>query len=214
MSELVDRLQLTEKEIDVGRSSVLFSDNITCENIDLFFETHNSQWSVEDGWLTGLNPDESAGMAVMKQDFPGNIMLEFEGRTKLPSTHDINFMWNGEWSDELNICRNAYIGSICGWHNQLAGIEKSPDYKFRVTVPNNNFEPGRTYKVRAGSIDGTCFLLIDSMLVLEANDPEPLNNKIYTKIGFTAWSSHIQIRNILIRRINWKPVEKIYIPEF
>ena len=120
MSELVDRLQLTEKEIDVGRSPVLFSDNITCENIDLFFETHNSQWSVEDGWLTGLNPDESAGMAVMKQDFPGNIMLEFEGRTKLPSTHDINFMWNGEWSDELNICRNAYIGSICGWHNQLA----------------------------------------------------------------------------------------------
>ena len=96
-------------------------------------------------------------MAILKHDFPGNILLDFEAGTILPSTHDINFMWNGEWSDSLNSCGNAYVGSICGWYSNRIGIEKSPDYKLIATTPNYNFEPGRIYRVQAGSINGNCF---------------------------------------------------------
>jgi hypothetical protein len=180
----------------------------------MLFEIHNSRWTMQEEWLTGINNEESAGMAIFRQDFPGNILLEFEGRTVPPSTHDVNFMWNGEWSDELNSCRNAYIGSLCGWHDQRAGIEKSPGYKFRATVPNDGFIPGQTYKVQAGSINGTCFMFIDGKQVLEASDPDPLDNKKYTKIAFTAWSSHIQVKNIVIRQIIWKGRSTSYKPEF
>ena len=207
-------LVLIDKEIDITGSQEMFRTEVTGENLNTLFEIHNSKWTVANGWLTGINPDESAGMAFLRKDFPGNILLEFECRTVKPSSHDINFMWNGEWSDELNSCKNAYVGSIYGWHCGRIGIEKSPDYKLRVTAPNKNFEPGKTYKVQAGSINETCFIFIDGKLSLEVEDPDPIDKNKYTKVAFTAWSSHIQIRNIIVRQIQWRRVNKSYSQEF
>lgn len=207
-------LQLLNKEIDLDKSLVLFETPITENNLNRLFITHNSHWTVADGWLTGRNPDESAGMAILRQDFPGDILMEFECRTILPSTHDINFMWNGEWSESLNSCGNAYIGSICGWYTGRVGIEKSPQYRLNATTPNNSFEPGKTFRVQAGSIAGDCFIFIDGELAIEVTDPDPLDNNLYTKIAFTAWSSFIQIKNIIIRQISWRSVELKYSREF
>jgi hypothetical protein len=211
---IVDRLRLLDKEIDPDRSRILFDTIITPDNFQDHFMTHNSQWSVEDGWITGRNPDESAGMAILKQDFPGNILLDFEASTIPPSTHDINFMWNGEWSERLNSCENAYIGSICGWYSNRIGIERSPEYKLVATTPNPDFEPGRVYRIQAGSINGNCFIFIDGRLAIELNDPDPLDTGKYTKVAFTAWKSHIRIRNISIRKIEWTPLTLGYKPEF
>jgi hypothetical protein len=210
----LDNLQLINNEIDVNRSKILFNNVISRENFNDNFITYNSKWTVEDGWITGHNPDESAGMAIMKQDFPGNILLDFEASTILPSTHDINFMWNGEWSDILNSCGNAYVGSICGWYGGRVGIEKSPQYKLIATTPNSNFIPGRSYRIQAGSIDGNCFIFIDGKLAIELNDPDPLDSTRYTKVAFTAWTSWIKIKNIVIRQISWNTLNRKYIPEF
>lgn len=207
-------LKLINKEIDLNNSTILFNTTVTPDNFRDHFITHNSHWSVDNGWIAGRNPDETAGMAILKHDFPGNILLDFEASTIPPSSHDINFMWNGEWSDDLNSCGNAYVGSICGWYSRRIGIERSPGYKLIASTPNYSFEPGRVYRVQAGSIDGNCFIFIDGRLAIELNDPDPLDTEKYTKVAFTAWSSNIRIRNILIRQIDWKPVESKYIPEF
>ena len=200
--------------MDPERSGILFNELITPDNFDQHFITYNSKWTVEDGWISGRNPNESAGMAILKHSFPGNILLGFEARTILPSTHDINFMWNGEWSDSLNSCGNAYVGSICGWYSNRIGIERSPQYQLIATTPNYSFEPGKTYRVQAGSIDGNCFIFIDGKLAIELNDPDPLDTSGYTKVAFTAWSSCIQIRKIVIRKIEWKPLKLKYMSEF
>ena len=65
-------------------------------------------------------------MIILKKDFPGNVMVEFEARTVKPSTHDINVMWNGEWNDSLNLRGKAYIAGIEGWWEGKVGLEKSP----------------------------------------------------------------------------------------
>ena len=210
----MDKLQLIEKEIDIVNSPVLFNKPITAENLKTDWDIYNCSWTMNKGWLTGRNPDESAGMALLKQNFPGNILLEFEGRTVYPSTHDIDFMWNGEWSDKLNSCGVGYIGGLSGWWSGRTGIEKSPGYKLRATTKNFMLEPGRIYKVQAGSINGHCFIFIDGKEIIEVNDPEPIDNTKYGKIAFTAWRSHVQIRNIVIRNIVWKSVEMGYKPEF
>jgi hypothetical protein len=211
---MMKTLQLINKQIDIDNSDVLFNKPVTAENLKTDWETHNCLWTVENGWLTGKNPDESAGMAMLKEDFPGNILLEFEGRTVYPSTHDIDFLWNGEWQDSLNSCGVGYIGGLSGWWTGRTGIEKSPDYKLRATTNNFILEPGRTYKVQAGSIDGYCFMFVDGREIIAVQDPDPIDNLKYGKVAFTAWSSHIQIRNIVIRQISWKHVEMEYRPEF
>ena len=53
-----------------------------------------------------------------------------------------------------------------------------------VGTPLFNFEPGKIYKMQAGSINGHCFILADWKLLLEAMDPNPIDNQKYTKVGF------------------------------
>ena len=54
-------------------------------------------------------------MAILKQDFPGNALVEFEAQTILPSSHDINVMWNGEWLPETNL--SEMVISNTSWKN-------------------------------------------------------------------------------------------------
>ena len=94
------------------------------------------------------------------------------------------------------------------------GIEKSPDYKLNVTTPLFHFIPGKTYHIQAGSIDGHCFIFIDGKLSLEVTDPDPINPLEYGMIGFEAYCSHFQVKNLIIRDIRYRQVEMSYVPEF
>jgi len=94
------------------------------------------------------------------------------------------------------------------------GIEKSNEYKFMAGTPLLDFNPGETYRIIAGSIDGHCFITADNKLLLEAMDPDPIDNQKYTRVGFEAYCSKISIRNIMVKEINWEPSEMKYEPEF
>jgi hypothetical protein len=202
------------KEIDLAGSEVLEVPLLTQETFLEDWRVYNSEWWIEDGWLTGKNPENAPGMAIMKKDFPGNVMVEFEARTVLPSTHDIDVMWNGEWNENLNRRGLAYVAGIGGWWEGKVGLEKSPDYKLTATTPLFDFRPGNTYKILAGSIDGHMFICVNEKLLLELTDPEPIGHSTCAKVGFEAYCSFIQVRNIVIRKIKWEHVEMSYKSEF
>lgn len=205
-----DVLQLMKKAIDLTASPVLYDQPISEENLQKEWTQHHSQWFVKDGWLEGINKGNWPGMVILKKDFPGNVLVEFEAQTVLPSTHDINVMWNGEWIDSTDQRGIAYVAGLQGWWTGKVGIEKSPEYKFMVGTPLFPFVPGKIYTIQAGSIDGHCFIFADGKLLLEAMDPDPIDNSRFTKVGFEAYASHIRIRNVKIRQIVWRPVEMRY----
>lgn len=202
------------KVIDLENSPVIYDEVITEEVFHRDWNAYHGSWWIEQGWLTGKNPNNYPAMVVSKKDFPGNVIVEFEARTVLPSTHDINFMWCGSWNEEKNERDVAYVAGLQGWWEGKVGFEKSPDYKLNVATQLFNFEPGKTYHIMGGSIDGHCFVLIDGKLALEITDPDPIDSEKYAKVGFEAYCSHIQIKNIKIRQISWKPNMLNYEPEF
>lgn len=175
---------------------------------------YGGEWRVADGWLTGKNPENAPGMIIAKDDFPGNVMLDFEARTVLPSTHDIDVMWNGSVDPETNERGVSYVVGVAGWWDGKAGIEKSPEYNMTACTPCIEFAPGQTYRIQCGSIDGHCFLFIDGKLVIELTDPHPIDSQKYTKIGFEAYCSYIQIKNLVVSRIIWEEIDQHYDPEF
>ena len=205
---------LMKKKILLESSQVLFSQHVSELNLKQNWTIHHSEWTIEDGWLVGRNKGNWPGMAILNQDFPGNVLVEFEAQTILPSSHDINVMWNGEWLNETDQRGVAYVAGLQGWWTGKVGIEKSNDYKFMVGTPLIDFEPGKLYKMQAGSIDGHCFILANGKLLLEAMDPDPIDHSLYTKVGFEAYCSNIRIREIIIRQIYWEPVDLKYDPEF
>jgi hypothetical protein len=208
-------LLLMKRRILLDSSEILYErSGFTQEEFNDQWTVHHSEWKVEDGWLVGENRGNWPGMAILKQDFPGNVLVEFEAQTVLPSSHDINVMWNGEWLTEPDQRGIAYVAGLQGWWTGKVGIEKSPDYKFMVGTPLFDFVPGKLYNIQAGSIDGHCFIFANGQLLLEAMDPDPIDNQKYTKVGLEAYSSKIKVRNIVIRQIHWEAVEMKYEPDF
>jgi len=205
--------ELMRKRIDLNASKILYAEPMTAEHFQRDWTAHNAEWSVQDGWLTGKNPENAPGMAILNAPFPGNVMVEFDARTVLPSTHDIDVMWNGEWLTDENKRGTAYVAGVEGWWTGKVGLEKSPEYKLTATTPLFDFEPGHIYRILAGSIDGHLFVFVDGRLLLEVTDPDPIDSQRFNKVGFEAYASHIQVRHIVIRQIAWQPVEMKYGPE-
>ncbi len=210
----MNTILLMKKRILLDSSKILYDKPVTNEEFKRDWDVYHSTWEVQDGWLQGENPGNWPGMAILKQDFPGNVLVEFEAQTVLPSSHDINVMWNGEWLPETDQRGLAYVAGLEGWWTGKVGIEKSNEYKFMLGTPLYNFEPGKIYKIQAGSIEGHCFILADGKLLLEGMDPNPIDNQKYTKVGFEAYCSKIRIRNIIIRQIRWEAVDMKYEVDF
>lgn len=210
----VNVLSLMKKRIVLDSSKILFNEQVTPENFATGWTVHHSEWKVEDGWLVGRNRGNWPGMAILKQEFPGNVLVEFDASTIAPSTHDINVMWNGEWLKDKDQRGMAYVAGLQGWWTGKVGIEKSPEYKFMTGTPLFDFVPGKEYHIQAGSIDGHCFIFANGNLLLETMDPNPIDNKKYTHVGFEAYSSAIRIKNIIVRQIYWEPVDMEYDAEF
>lgn len=85
-------LRLMKKEIDLEGSPVLYDAGVSEEMLARDWDIHNGEWWAEDGWIHGRNRENAPSMIVSKKDFKGNVMVSFEARTVLPSTHDIDFM--------------------------------------------------------------------------------------------------------------------------
>ena len=210
----MNTIELMKKRILLDSSKVLYDKPLNMDDFSGSWVVYHSKWEIKEGWLQGENPGNWPGMAILKQDFPGNVLVEFEAQTLLPSSHDINVMWNGEWLASTDQRGTAYVAGLQGWWTGKVGIEKSNDYKFMCGTALFNFEPGKIYKIQAGSINGHCFILADGTLLLEAMDPNPIDNQKCTKVGFEAYCSKIRIRNIKIRQIFWESVAMKYEVDF
>ena len=207
-------MRLMNKELLLDQCPVLWHKELTEDVLSEDFDIRSGQWHVEDGWLYGENRGNFPGMVISRKDFYGNVLLEFTANTVLPSTHDINAMWNGSWNEQTNTRDVAYVGGLEGWWHGKVGFEKSPDYKLNAANPLFDFHPGREYHIQMGSVDGHAFIIIDGTLVLEVTDPDPIDTAKYGRFGFEAYCSSIRIRDVYLRRAVAKAVEENYKPEF
>jgi len=214
MGGTVSELRIMGKRIERERCPVLFDTPFDAAIWEQHWQVRAPEWRVEGEWLIGRNPDNRPGMVTSRASYFGNILLEFEARTALPSTHDIDCMWNGSWDEEKDERGVAYVAGLQGWWEGKVGIEKSPDYKLNALTPLFPFEPGRIYQIQAGSVDGHAFIFVDGRLAIEVTDPDPIDNRRHGLVGFEAYASHIQIRRPVIRQIVWSLRSLSYPPEF
>jgi hypothetical protein len=205
---------LMKKSVSIDSSAVLLDDKATAENLAKYWDIKSGEWKYNDGWYEGINPDNSPGMIVSKENYFDDVMIEFEARNVLPSKHDIDVMVSGSWNDSLKRRDTAYVAGLQGWWVGKIGIERSPEYILNAGTPLYIYEPGHTYHIIMGNISGHVFIWADGKLLIELMDPNPIDGNRFGKVGFEAYASRIQVRNIKVRRINWKPVNMKYEPEF
>lgn len=207
-------LLIMHKRIDLERSPVLFDRPLSAKRFAEDWEVKSAAWTCEGDALLGRNPAAGPGVIMLRQACPGNVLLDFHARTVLPSTHDIDAMWNFSWDEQKNQRDAAYVAGIQGWWDGKVGLEKSPEYKLVVATPCPWFKPGQEYHIIAGGIDGHCFVFVDGKLQLELLDPDPIDSRQNNHIGFEAYQSMIRISRLTVRQIVWEKREQKYQPEF
>ena len=207
-------IQLMKKQLFPEQMKILYQKPFTPQTLEQDFEIKGGEWYVENGWLTGKNKENFAAMVISKADYYGPLFMEFDARTIPPCTHDINVMWHGSWNLKSNTRDVAYVAGLQGWWDGKVGFEKSPEYQFNVGTQLFPFEPGRQYHMAVGDIRGHIFVVVDGQLVLEITDPNPIDDCRFGKIGFEAYCSQLQFKNLCIREAVYQPDEKSYTPEF
>jgi hypothetical protein len=207
-------LLIMRKRIDLERSPVLFDRPFSGKHLAEDWEVKSAAWTCKDNAMIGRNPEAGPGVVMLRKAFPGNVLVDFHARTVLPSSHDIDVMWNLSWDEKKNRRGTAYVAGIQGWWDGKVGIEKSPEYKLVAATPCPWFKPGKEYHIVAGSIDGHCFVFVDGKLQLELLDPAPIDSSRHNHVGFEAYQSMIRISRLAVRRIVWKKRDQKYQPEF
>ena len=206
-------LRIMEQEIDLEQSPVIAEGPRSTEELERDWEYKNGIWKVEDGWICGKHTGNSGGILYSKKHFPGNVLLEFEGRTVPPCSNDLNFTWRSAgWNEETDDAGVSYIAGLAGWWEGKVGIEHYPECLCRAATPLFSLEAGRTYFIQAGDIDGHCFIFVDGRLAVELFDPDPITQ--YGKVGLGTYASWIQARNFRVRQIVSRPCQLSYTPLF
>ena len=108
-------MELMKKHVDLDRLEVLYEMPFEQAALERDFDVRGGCWTLQDGTLIGANRENNPGMIISRQDFFGPVMLDFEARTILPCTHDINCMWSGSWDYETNTRALAYVAGLEGW---------------------------------------------------------------------------------------------------
>ena len=214
LEHLMTELIIMRKRIDVDASPILYNRPLSQESFQEDWEVRNARWHYQDGAFWGENPEPAPGVIFSRRAFPGDVMVEFYAQTVLPSTHDIDVMWNMSWDESRNQRGVSYVAGMMGWWNGNVGIERSPEYTMIATTPCPWFEPAREYFIQAGSVEGHCFIFVDGVLRLELTDPNPIDSTLHNRIGFEAYQSKIKIRDVVVRQIVWKEGRLSYPVEF
>ena len=208
-------LQLMKKRLYPENMETLFcAEEFTDELVRDSFDVKGGKWYVEDGWLVGENRNCTADMIVTKDKFFGDILVEFDAATVLPSTRDINVTIHGSWDEEKNCRGVGYVFGLEGFWEGYVGFERSPDYNFLVLTDLLNFTPGETYHISVGNISNTFFLFVDGRLAFQITDPTPYDVNEHGLVGFEAFCTRVKYKNLSIKRLVAEDDWKTYQVEF
>ena len=207
-------LLLMHKRIILEACPALYDRPFTLRSFNDDWDVRQSNWHFDDDALWGRNPQPGPGVLISRRAFPGNVLLDFHAQTVLPSTHDIDVMWNMNWDEAANTRGAAYVAGIQGWWEGKVGIERSPEYRLGAAAPCPWFVPGREYHIQVRSIDGHCFVFVDGVLRIELFDPAPIDSRQHNRVGFECYQSMVRIRSLVVRQIVWEKRPLAYAPEF
>ncbi|MEN9353477.1 MAG: Serine/threonine-protein kinase PknB [Fibrobacterota bacterium] len=173
------------------------SPQITFESFDLSstrpdaIATPSTSWKVKDNALVGQS--QGVSYARSRQDFLGNIRMEFEVQGQEGTNHDFNVFLQGDTpSDGIRF----YLGQ---WGSQRCGIDPSgKGYKWLPA--RQAIEAGKPYKVAVERDGQTLRLFLNEKLVDERIRVLPPTRSGGYRLGFFTWNGSVAIKNVKVWR--------------
>lgn len=202
--------QILCKKLDLASSEVLYRFD-SFDQADWKKVCGTPKWKVSQSRITGGSPDEPThGQIFFRRPVKGDVVMEFDAVIVPPSYHDIVWFWNVDFSAKP--WGGGYLGCLGGWWNDMAGIEKLPDYTVSAIAPSFRTKPGVRYHVVSGSIGGSHFIIVNGRLVTYFADADYPKDRP-GRFGFGIYESMAEYSNLVVYRPKWEQLpEARYVP--
>ncbi|MFH0937984.1 MAG: hypothetical protein V1899_01675 [Planctomycetota bacterium] len=188
----------------LAEGKIIFSDDFDRPEL-------GGNWIVEEGtWQSGRamgkTPDGVIGtngkkypdtFLWTKQSFKGDLSVEFEAECLAAIPQDINFVINGQAPNYPPPEKPLYLFGLGGWGNTMSGVERAPDYKWKMLTGLFTIEKNKIYKVLAGRLGSKFYLFVDGKLIVETADPNPLPNE--GQFAFHVYESTVRYSKLRLR---------------
>ena len=201
-------------KMDIAPGEVLFADDFPTGDISDRWEVTGGEWEARDGILTGTFRGNGGGLIYSREQYPGDIMLDFYGTMVSPCDNDLNFTFRADgWDYAHNDASIGYIGGLNGWWTKQAGLEKYPGCALQALCGFRTVAD-REYHIQTGIVGSTCFLAVDGEMVVTLSDPSPITQENCARVGLGTYCSQIRFRKFRVYRPIVHKVDRKYIPKF
>ena len=209
-------LHISQKNIDLSKSTVLYDAPFTSKTLERDWETTcgGGDWKVVDGWLDGRDETNAGALVYSRCSYPGDILLDFVGKTVGNCDNDLNFSFcSAGWDYDKVDAAPGYIAGLGGWWDNKTGIEHYPQLKPWAATGLLKLEAEREYHIQAVIIGDHSFIFVDGVLIVELFDPLRHEFDLLGRVGLGAYHGHVRFRDLKVIRPSWESVDCIYTGE-
>lgn len=213
MENKMNEIHLWGKKILLDKSPVIRKYKLD-ENWLEDWEILIGDWKCENGCLIGQERKSTAALIVSREDYGRDILFSFTMKSVPPATRDLNALFYAQVNEKRDWIGESYVSGINGWYEHRSGIERDEadgTVSLYASTALYKYETGKEVRIDVGCINGHSFMMVDGEMVTELQDPHPLKPG---KVGFSAYCTKLEIKDVEVRELCWEPFEQFYLPEF
>ncbi len=174
-----------------------FFDDFERAQLGSDYERTGGNWRIDGGELH-VKGAKNHPLWLLRT-LPRDVQVELDVRSE-SSDGDIKVEIFGDGASYAKRERyeaSGYVVIFGGWNNSKNVLARMDEHGAdRVVGPPRRVEPGRTYHFRITRVGGILRVEVDGELLLEMDDPEPLQGRGHDHFGFNNWQSDLWFDNL------------------
>lgn len=176
-----------------------FFDDFDRESLGEVWRNTGGPWAVRDGRLHVRGARNHP--LWLRLTLPRDVRIEFDARSDSPEG-DIKVEVFGDGvskAESESYTATSYVVIFGGWNNSLNVLARMNEHgDDRVVGPARRVEPGTTYHFKIERRGGTIAVWVDDRLLVEMDDPSPLEGRGHDHFAFNDWQADVSFDNLRI----------------
>ncbi len=176
-----------------------FSDDFERAELGKNYARTGGNWRIENGKLR-VQGAKNHPLWLLRT-LPRDVRVELDARS-MSESGDIKVEIFGDGASRAtadSYTATGYVVIFGGWNNSKNVLARMDEHGAdRVVGKPRRVEPGRDYRFRIERIGGTLTVWVDGDVLLQIDDPEPLQGRGHDHFGFNNWQSDLWFDNLKV----------------
>lgn len=176
-----------------------FRDDFTRTDLGPMWNNTGGNWRVQEGELRAQGARNHP--LWLRRRLPRDVRVEFDARSDSPDGDlKVEIFGDGvSFAREDSYTATSYVVIFGGWRNTLDVLARMDEHATdRVAHPSRRVVPGQTYHFKIERRGAKLTVFVDGSLLLQLDDPAPLEGRGHDHFGFNDWDAPVRFDNLVV----------------